>query len=70
MATILPFEDIVRARRRQRQHAQLERCIEIIELNLRYTLDQFHEADGEDRALQARRLRHLSALLAYAVEHS
>ena len=70
MATILPFEDIVRSRRRQRQHDQLEQCIEILELNLRYTLDQFHEAEGDERALQARRLRNLSALLAYAVEQA
>ncbi len=69
MATVIPFEDIVRSRHRQRQHLEMERCIEIIELNVRYTLDQFEAASAAERPLHARRLRNLTALLEYAVEH-
>ena len=67
MATVIPFEDLVRSRHRQRQQVEMERCIEIIELNLRHTLDQFAAASEEERPLHARRLRNLSALLEYAV---
>lgn len=68
MGTIIAFEDIVRSRHRERQHLEMERCIEVLELNLRYTLDQFNAASAEERPLHARRLRHLSALLEYAVD--
>jgi len=70
MATIIPIEDVLRARRRQQQHHETEQCIAILELNLRATLDQFEAADQADRPLYARRLRNLSALLEYAVHHS
>ena len=35
MAVVIPFQDIVRARRRAAEQACAERCVEIIELNLR-----------------------------------
>lgn len=48
----------------------MARCIEILELNLRVTLDQLTVAAESERAVYARRLKHLSALLEYALEHS
>lgn len=68
MATVIPFEDIVRSRRRQQEHAYTERCIEIIELNLRVALEHFDAAPAEERPLYARRVRQLSMLLEYAVD--
>jgi hypothetical protein len=67
MAVIVPFQDIVRARRRQEERACTERCIEIIEASLRVTLEMFHAASPAERPVYARRLRQLSALLEYAV---
>ena len=67
MADIIPFQDIVRARRREREHACAQRCVEIIELNLRLTLEMFDAAAPQERPLYARRVRQLSALLEYAV---
>lgn len=68
MATIIPFEDVLRSRRRQQHQYELERCIEILSLNLRLVLDQLESADDDARPLHARRLRHLSELLEYAVD--
>jgi hypothetical protein len=45
-----------------------ERCVEILELNLRFTLDLFDRGDEEHRTVYARRLRRLSELLEYAVQ--
>jgi len=70
MATVIPFEDLLRSRHRRQQRVEMERCVEILELNLRHTLDQFAVAGEGEREVYARRLRHLSALLEYAVTHS
>ena len=67
MAIIVPFQDIVRARRREQERAYTERCIEIIEANLRLSLELFDGASPAERPLYARRMRQLSALLEYAV---
>ena len=67
MAVIVPFQDIVRARRSEQERAYAERCIDIIELNLRVVLEAFDEALPEERPMYARRMRQLSALLEYAV---
>jgi hypothetical protein len=67
MAVVIPFQDIVRARRREQERACAQRCVEIIELNLRLTLEMFDTAPPADRPVYARRLRHLSTLLDYAV---
>jgi hypothetical protein len=68
MAVVIPFQDIVRARRRAQERACAQRCVEIIELNLRLTLEQFEAAAPAEQAVYARRVRHLSALLDYAVQ--
>jgi hypothetical protein len=67
MAVVVPFQDIVRARRREQERAYTTRCIEIIEANLRLSLDLFDTAPPEERPVYARRMRQLSALLEYAV---
>jgi hypothetical protein len=67
MAVVVPFQDIVRARRREHERACTERCIEIIEANLRLSLELFDTAPHAERLVHARRVRQLSALLEYAV---
>ena len=67
MAVVVPFQDIVRARRREQERAYTARCIEIIEANLRRSLDLFDTASPDERPVYARRMRQLSALLEYAV---
>ena len=68
MAVVVPFQDIVRARRREQERAYTEQCIEIIEASLRLTLEIFDTATPAERPVYARRIRHLSTLLDYAVQ--
>ena len=68
MAVVIPFQDVVRARRRSAERESTERCIEIIEANLCVALEAFHTAPPAERPIWARRVRHLGALLEYAVE--
>ncbi len=67
MAVVIPFQDIVRARRRQQERIYTERCIELIDASLHAALDMFDAALPAERPLYARRVRQLSALLEYAV---
>ncbi len=67
MAVVIPFEDVVRARRRQQERVYAERCIEIIDASLHCALEMFDAAPPAERPLYARRVRQLSALLEYAV---
>jgi hypothetical protein len=67
MAVVIPFEDVVRARRRQQERVYTERCIEIIDASLHLALEMFDAASPAERPLYARRVRQLSALLEYAV---
>ncbi len=68
MAVVIPFQDIVRARRRDAERACVEECVEILSANLRLALDAFDIAGPDERPVYARRVRHLSALLDYAVQ--
>lgn len=68
MAVVVPFQDIVRARRREQERAYTEQCIEIIEASLRLSLEMFDTASPSERPVHARRVRQLSALLEYAVQ--
>lgn len=67
MAVVIPMHDIVRARRRDAERACVEQCVDILSANLRANLDAFDAAGPELRPVFARRVRHLSALLEYAV---
>ena len=67
MADVIPFADLVRARRRDRERASAEHCVQLIELNLRLALEQFALASSDEQHLWARRLRVLSELLEYAL---
>ena len=68
MAVVVPFQDIVRARRREQERAYTEQCIEIVEASLRLSLEMFDTASPSERPVYARRVRQLSALLEYAVQ--
>jgi hypothetical protein len=68
MAVVVPFQDIVRARRREQERVYTEECIEIIEASLRLSLEMFDNALPDERSLHARRIRRLSGLLEYAVQ--
>jgi hypothetical protein len=67
MAIVIEFQQIVEARRRRQQRESLERCVEIIELNLEYARWMSDCAPAVDRPLYVHRVQQLSALRDYAV---
>lgn len=67
MAIVIEFKQIIEARRRRRERESLERCVEIIELNLEYARWLSERGPVEERSLYDDRAQQLSALRDYAV---
>ncbi len=65
MADVISIHDIARDRRRARERAATEACLDILEANLQLTLYLFSTAPDRERPLRARQLRQLSELLEY-----
>ncbi len=67
MADIIPFSDLILARRRDRERAAAQRCVDLIELNLHLALERFSTAPPSEQPVWARRIRVLGELLEYAL---
>ena len=67
MAEIIPFEEIVRARRRAARRRETTACVEIVEANLKLALELYSSGPSEERPVRARQLRQLAELLEYIV---
>jgi hypothetical protein len=65
MAEIIPFREIVRARRRQREQEYLYRCVAVLEASLRGQVDDFANAPTEEWAVRSTKIRKLSEVLEY-----
>jgi hypothetical protein len=70
MAEIIPLQSILRARRRQSDHARLQRCVRVIEQSLQIHLEEFTAAPAEEKAVRASKIRKLGELLEYATHLS
>jgi hypothetical protein len=65
MADVISLPRVIRERRRARERAATEACIEILQANLQLTLHLFANADGDERSVRARQMRQLAELLEY-----
>ncbi len=65
MAEILFIDDAVRARRRAAERETMERCIEIVQLNLTFALHRFSHGPEDERRVRARQIRQLGEVLEY-----
>lgn len=65
MAEVIPFDDIVRSRRRRRERESLQRCLELFQLNLEYCALMLENAPLSERPVYVRRIEQLTALIEY-----
>src|SRR5215813_9866688 len=65
MAEVIYLPRFVRERRRARERAATEACIQILEANLQLTLHLFSAGPAEERSVRARQMRQLAELLEY-----
>lgn len=67
MGIVIEFQDVVERRRRRRRRESLERCVEILEINLAYARWMSDNGPDAERALYSHRTQVLRALRDYAV---
>jgi hypothetical protein len=65
MADVISFAEIARDRRRARERAATEACLQLLEANLQLALQLFATASPPERPWRARQLRQLAELLEY-----
>lgn len=65
MADVISFGDVVQQRRRARERAATEACLQLLEINLQWTLHLFATGPEVERPVRARQIRQLGELLEY-----
>ncbi len=65
MAEIIHIQQILQARRKQREQEYLCRCVELIGESLRVQLSEFELAPDGEKPLRAAKIRKLGELMEY-----
>ena len=67
MGQIIQLQELHQARRRRSEKVSMEQCVELLEWNLKKSIDNYFAAPREERAMRATQIRKLSEILEYAL---
>lgn len=67
MGRLIEIEEVHRARRRRSEKVSMEQCVQLLEWNLKKSLDDYFSSPPEERSMRATQIRKLSEILEYAV---
>lgn len=67
MGRIIQIQDLHQARRRRSEKVSMEECVELLEWNLKKSVDDYLGAPCEERSMRATQIRKLSEILEYAL---
>jgi hypothetical protein len=67
MGRLIQIDAVHRARRRRSEKVSMEHCVQLLELNLKKSLDDYFSSPPEERSMRATQIRKLSEILEYAV---
>jgi hypothetical protein len=67
MGQIIQLEAIHQARRRRSERVSMEQCVQLLEWNLKKSLDDYFSSPREERSMRATQIRKLSEILEYAL---
>jgi hypothetical protein len=67
MGRLIQIEELHKARRRRSEQVSMEQCVELLEWNLKKSLDDYFTSPPEERSMRATQIRKLSEILEYAV---
>ncbi len=67
MGQVIHFKELHQARRRRSEKVGIEQCVELLEWNLKRSLDQYFSSPPEERSMRATQIRRLSEILEYAL---
>jgi hypothetical protein len=67
MGQVIHLKEIHQARRRQSEKVSMEECVDLLEWNLKTSLDHYFLSPPEERSMRATQIRKLSEILEYAL---
>jgi len=67
MGRLIQIEELHKARRRRSEKVSMEQCVELLEWNLKKSLDDYFSSPPEERSMRAIQIRKLSEILEYVV---
>lgn len=67
MGQVIDFKELHQARRRRSEKVSLEQCVEILEWNLKRSLEGYFSSPPEERPMRATQIRKRSEILEYAL---
>ncbi len=67
MGRVINFKQLHQARRRRSERASIEECVELLEWNLKRSVDQYLCSPLEEKSIRVTQIRKLSEILEYAV---
>jgi len=67
MGRLIQIEEVHKARRRRSEKVSMEQCVQLLEWNLKKSLDDYFSSPPEERSMRATQIRKLSEILEYAV---
>ncbi len=67
MGQVIHFKELHQARRRRSEKVNVEQCVELLEWNLKRSLDRYFSSPPEERSIRATQIRKISEILEYAL---
>lgn len=67
MGQVIQLGAIHQARRRRSEKVSMEQCVQLLEWNLKKSLDDYFSSPPEERSIRATQIRKLSEILEYAL---
>jgi hypothetical protein len=67
MGQIIQLEAVHQARRRRSEKVSMEQCVQLLEWNLKKSLDDYFSSPREERSMRATQIRKISEILEYAL---
>lgn len=68
MGQVIQLRELHQARRRRSEKITMEECVELLEWNLKRSLDQYFSSPPEEKSMRATQIRKLSEILEYALK--
>ena len=67
MGQLIQLKELHQARRRHSEKVSMEQCVQLLEWNLKKSLDEYFNSPREQRSIRATQIRKLSEILEYAL---
>jgi len=67
MGQLIQLQELHQARRRRSEKVSMDQCVELLEWNLKKSIDDYFAAPREERSMRATQIRKLSEILEYAL---